>query len=96
MQLLGAVGIDVDPSGLYAKNVLYNFARWENADNERLLAEGISEEAFDVEKRKEIYNEWQQLMTDEVPVFPTLYRSVLVPVNNRVLNYAIGDGTGVY
>ncbi|WP_186672014.1 oligopeptide ABC transporter substrate-binding protein [Sporosarcina sp. BP05] len=90
------VGIDVDPSGLYAKNVLYNFARWENADNERLLAEGISEEAFDVEKRKEIYNEWQQLMTDEVPVFPTLYRSVLVPVNNRVQNYAIGDGTGVY
>lgn len=90
------VGIDVDPSGLYAKNVLYNFARWENADNERLLAEGISEEAFDVEKRKKIYNEWQQLMTEQVPVFPTLYRSVLVPVNNRVLNYSIGDGTGMY
>ena len=35
-------------------------------------------------------------MTDEVPVFPTLYRSVLVPVNNRVHNYAIGDGTGMY
>ncbi|MEK4405538.1 oligopeptide ABC transporter substrate-binding protein [Sporosarcina sp. FSL K6-6792] len=90
------VGIDVDPSGLYAKNVLYNFARWENADNERLLAEGISEDAFDVDKRKEIYNEWQQLMTDEVPVFPTLYRAALVPVNNRVLNYSIGDGTEMY
>ena len=61
-----------------------------------MLAEGISEEAFDVDKRKEIYNEWQQYMADEVPVFPTLYRAVLVPVNNRVLNYAIGDGTGVY
>lgn len=35
-------------------------------------------------------------MVNEIPVFPTLYRAVLVPVNNRVLNYAIGDGTGLY
>ncbi|WP_342507425.1 oligopeptide ABC transporter substrate-binding protein [Sporosarcina sp. FSL K6-2383] len=90
------VGIDVDPSGLYASNVLYNFSRWENEENDRLLAAGISEEAFDVEKRKAIYNEWQALMVEEVPVFPTLYRSMVVPVNNRVLNYAIGDGTGYY
>lgn len=26
-------------------------------------------------------------MVDEVPVFPTLYRSLIVPVNNRVVNY---------
>ena len=90
------VGIDVDPSGLYGTDAIYNFSRWENEENTRLLAEGISEDAFDVEKRLAIYKEWQQLMTEEVPVFPTLYRSVLAPVNNRVLNYAIGDGTGLY
>ncbi|CAM4150809.1 oligopeptide ABC transporter substrate-binding protein [Lederbergia lenta] len=90
------VGIDVDPSGLYGRDAIYNFTRWSSEENDRLLAEGISEAAFDPEKRKEIYKEWQQLMTDEVPVFPTLYRSVLVPVNNRVHNYAIGDGTGMY
>ncbi|WP_203248354.1 oligopeptide ABC transporter substrate-binding protein [Sporosarcina beigongshangi] len=90
------VGIDVDPNGLYANNALYNFSRWENEENASLLAAGISEEAFDVEKRKAIYNEWQQLMVEEVPVFPTLYRSLVVPVNNRVQNYAIGDGTGLY
>ncbi|WP_062109338.1 oligopeptide ABC transporter substrate-binding protein [Bacillus niameyensis] len=90
------VGIDVDPTGLYGRNVLFNFTRWSSEENDRLLAEGVSEEAFDVEKRKEIYNEWQQMMIDEVPVFPTLYRSVLVPVNNRVVNYSIGDGTGMY
>ncbi|MEK5036434.1 oligopeptide ABC transporter substrate-binding protein [Sporosarcina sp. FSL K6-3457] len=90
------VGIDVDPSGLYGSNVLYNFSRWANEDNDRLLAAGISEDAFDVEKRKAIYNEWQALMVEEVPVFPTLYRSEVVPVNNRVLNYSIGDGTGMY
>lgn len=90
------VGIDVDPSGLYGRDAIYNFTRWSNEENDRLLAEGISDAAFDPEKRKEIYKEWQQLMTDEVPVFPTLYRSVLVPVNNRVHNYAIGDGTEMY
>ena len=90
------VGIDVDPSGLYGNNAIYNFSRWENEDNARLLAAGISKDAFDVEKRKAIYKEWQQLMTEEVPVFPTLYRSELAPVNNRVLNYGIGDGTGLY
>ncbi|HSI66595.1 MAG TPA: oligopeptide ABC transporter substrate-binding protein [Planococcus sp. (in: firmicutes)] len=95
-QAAWGVGIDVDPSGLYAANALYNFARWENEENERLLAEGVSEDAFDLEYRQEIYNEWQQLMVDEVPVFPTLYRAVLNPVNNRIHNYAIGDGHGVY
>lgn len=90
------VGIDVNPNGLYGTDAIYNFSRWENEDNTRLIAEGISEKAFDVAKRKEIYNEWQQLMTEEVPVFPTVYRSLVVPVNKRVLNYAIGDGTGMY
>ena len=32
------VGIDVDPSGLYGKNVLYNFSRLENAENDRLIS----------------------------------------------------------
>ncbi|MDQ0429058.1 MULTISPECIES: oligopeptide ABC transporter substrate-binding protein [Caryophanaceae] len=95
-QAAWGVGIDVDPSGLYGANAIYNFARWENEDNERLLAEGRSEESFDLAYRQEVYNEWQQLMVEEVPVFPTLYRAVLSPVNDRVLNYAIGDGTEVY
>ncbi len=95
-QAAWGVGIDVDPSGLYSADTLYNFARWENEENERLLKEGRSEEAFDLAYRQDIYNEWQQLMVDEVPVFPTLYRAVLSPVNDRVLNYAIGDGTGIY
>lgn len=95
-QAAWGVGIDVDPSGLYGAEALYNFARWENEDNERLLKDGRSPEAFDLTYRQDVYNEWQQLMVDEVPVFPTLYRALLSPVNNRVLNYAIGDGTGIY
>lgn len=90
------VAIDVDPTGLYGRDALYNFPRWASEENERLLAEGVSEKAFDVDYRKSIYKEWQQFMVEEIPVFPTLYRSLLSPVNERIVNYAIGDGTGFY
>lgn len=89
------VGIDVDPRGLYGSDAIYNFSRWENEENKSLLAKGVSAKAFDVPTRQKIYKEWQQLMVDEVPVFPTVYRAALVPVNNRVHNYSIGDGTGL-
>ncbi|MDQ0063099.1 peptide/nickel transport system substrate-binding protein [Paenibacillus harenae] len=90
------VGIDVDPSGLYGREAIYNFPRYASDKQDELLKKGISKEAFDVKVRQGIYKEWQQLMVEEIPVFPTLYRAVLVPVNKRVLNYAIGDGTNVY
>lgn len=90
------VGIDVDPTGLYGRDTIFNYSRYSSEENDALLADGVSKEAFDVEYRKEVYNKWQQFMVDEVPLFPTLYRSEIVPVNNRVQNYAIGDGTGMY
>lgn len=91
-----SVGIDVDPANLYGRDALYNFSRYASEENDRLIAEGLSEKAFDKEYRIQIYKEWQELMTQEVPVFPTLYRAKVVPVNNRVHNYYIGDGTGMY
>ncbi|MEC5423035.1 oligopeptide ABC transporter substrate-binding protein [Virgibacillus sp. C22-A2] len=90
------VGIDVDPRGLYGRDAIFNFSRYSSDENDALMADGVSEEAFDVEYRQNVYNEWQQFMVEEIPVFPTLYRSELVPVNNRVHNYYIGDGTGMY
>lgn len=85
-----SVATDVDPSGLYGRQAIFNFSRYASEENDRLLKEGLSEEAFDLEYRQEVFNKWQQLMVDEIPVFPTLYRAILVPVNNRVVNYSIG------
>ncbi|WP_364142930.1 oligopeptide ABC transporter substrate-binding protein [Paenibacillus sp. LPE1-1-1.1] len=90
------VGIDVDPAGLYGRDAIYNFSRYASEEQDRLLKAGVSAEAFDVKVRQGIYKEWQQLMVEDVPVFPTLYRAVIVPVNKRILNYAIGDGTNLY
>lgn len=84
-----SVGYDVNPDGLYGRDALFNFPRYASEENDKLLEAGVSADSFDVENRKKVYNEWQQLMVDEIPVFPTLYRSVLVPVNNRVQNYSI-------
>lgn len=95
-QAAWGVGIDVDPAGLYGREAIYNFSRYASDENDRLLAEGLSEKAFDKEYRLKVYKEWQELMVQEVPVFPTLYRAKVVPVNNRVHNYYIGDGTDMY
>lgn len=94
----GAWGVssDVNPYGLYGPDQLFNFSRYRSDANDELLADGISEDAFDVEYRQNVYSEWQELMAEEIPVFPTLYRAEIVPVNKRVVNYDIAQGSGVY
>lgn len=86
------VGSDVDPYGLYGPDVPFNYPRYATEESTRLMEEGNSPEAFDVETRQEIYNEWQALMVEEMPVIPTLYRAFMVPVNDRVVNYSIELG----
>lgn len=83
------VGSDVDPTGLYGPKAMFNFPRYESAKNTELLEKGVSKDAFDLDFRKDVYKEWQQLMVEEIPVFPTLYRAELVPVNENILNYTI-------
>ena len=89
------VGYDVDPAGLYGREAMFNFPRYASEENDQLLAEGVSLDAMDPEYRKEVYKEWQALMVEEVPVFPTLYRALLVPVNKRIVNYSIAVGSGL-
>ncbi|WP_010097686.1 oligopeptide ABC transporter substrate-binding protein [Ornithinibacillus scapharcae] len=90
------VGSDVNPYGLYGPDQMFNFPRYESEKNSELLAEGISAESFDLEHRKQVYKEWQQLMIDEVPVFPTLYALEIVPVNKRVTNFSVDRASDIY
>ncbi|TVY07110.1 oligopeptide ABC transporter substrate-binding protein [Paenibacillus cremeus] len=84
-----STGADVDPYGLYGRNVMFNYSHWINAKNDELLEKGHSEQAFDKNYRKDIYNQWQALMNDELPIIPMLYRFGLTAVNNRVKNYTV-------
>ncbi|MBS3679156.1 oligopeptide ABC transporter substrate-binding protein [Ornithinibacillus massiliensis] len=86
-------GTDVNPYGLYGPDQIFNFPRYESEKSTELLLEGNSLNAFDVEYRQDIYKQWQELMVEDIPVFPTLYRAELVPVNNRVQNYTIERGS---
>ncbi|WP_425415478.1 oligopeptide ABC transporter substrate-binding protein [Peribacillus loiseleuriae] len=81
------VGSDPDPSGIWDKNSDYNYTRWVNDQSQELLTNGLSPEAFDEKYRKDVYNEWQQLVHDEVPVIPTLFRYNLVAANLRIKEF---------
>lgn len=80
-------GSDPDPSGIWDKNSDYNYTRWVNDKSQELLAKGLSPEAFDEKYRKDVYDEWQQLVHDEVPMIPTLYRYNLAAANLRIKNF---------
>ncbi|QTM98812.1 oligopeptide ABC transporter substrate-binding protein [Sediminibacillus dalangtanensis] len=93
-----SVGYDVNPAGLYGRDAAFNYTRYASEENDALLQEGVSEKAFDEAYRQDVYSKWQELMVEEIPVFPTVYRAVIIPVNNRVQNYAVDfkEGVGIY
>ncbi|WP_026907815.1 oligopeptide ABC transporter substrate-binding protein [Paucisalibacillus globulus] len=82
-------GTDVNPEGIHGLNSFANYTRYTNEELDQLHLDGNSNEAFDLDYRKQVYSDWQQHMADNIPLFPTLYRSVLVGVNNRVINYSM-------
>lgn len=88
-QAAWSVGTDVDPSTTYGEDVPLNYGRYASEENNELLEQGISEEAFDLDRRMEIYDEWQELMVEEIPIIPTLYRAEMTPVNENVVNYGL-------
>ncbi len=82
-------GTDPDPEGLYGRTAKFNYTRYASEENDKLLEAGNSPEAFDEDYRRDIYNQWQELMVEDVPVAPTLYRYAIHGVNKRVANYTI-------
>ena len=80
---------DPDPSGIWAKNASFNYTRWSNDKNNELLKQGISPAAADEKYRKDVYDKWQKLIHDEVPLIPLHYQFDLRGVNNRVKDYKL-------
>src|SRR5699024_9338090 len=82
------VGTDVDPGGLYGPEAPFNYPRYETEESTELIQRGNSEEALDTDTRTEIYHEWQELMVEDIPVAPTLYRAFVTPVNENVVGWS--------
>ena len=86
------VGTDVDPGGLYGPEAPFNYPRYETEESTELIKRGNSEEALDTDTRTEIYHEWQELMAEDIPVAPTLYRAYVMPVSEDVTGWSEAYG----
>jgi peptide/nickel transport system substrate-binding protein len=85
-------GMDPNPTEMFARTSSLNYTRWTNEKNDTLLDQINAEAALDENARMEIYQEWQALLFEEVPVIPTFWRTQIFAVNNRVKNFNIRYG----
>lgn len=79
-----SMGADPDPSGLWGNNAEWNFGRWVDDENQKLLDEGLSEKAFDEEYRKQVYVDWQKHFNEEIPAIPLWENLDLYGINKRL------------
>ena len=91
-----SIASDPDPSGIHGRNSISNFSHYTSEKNDELLAAGTSVKAFDADYRRDIYNQWQEMMVEDVSLAPTLYRYDLEAVSKRVVNYSIDPGSDLW
>src|SRR5690606_38953255 len=63
---------DPDPAGIWLSTDKWNMWRWYSEESDALIKKGVSfpeDSSKDVtEHRKEVYNEWQKLVNEELPI----------------------------
>lgn len=84
-----STGTDPDPSGLWKSDVLWNYPRYNNPASDKLLEDALDMEVvgMDVEKRKDVYVEWQQLINEDLPMLFIAELEEIDGVNNAVGGY---------
>lgn len=85
-------GTDPTPDGLYGETAPFNYTRFVSDENTEYMEQMLSDEGFDIEWRAGVFNEWQEYFMEELPIIPTLFRTEVFPVNNRVGAYDITVG----
>ncbi|MBG9655764.1 oligopeptide ABC transporter substrate-binding protein [Cytobacillus firmus] len=87
---MGAWGLasDPDPAGIWLSTEKWNMWRWYSEESDALIKKGVTfpeDPSKDVkEHRQEIYNEWQKLVNEELPVIFFEQRVDAWAVNKRV------------
>ncbi|OEF99742.1 hypothetical protein BHF71_07565 [Vulcanibacillus modesticaldus] len=77
---------DPDPSGIWKSTDTWNFPRWVNEESDRLIQEGLSLKAFDMDYRKDVYVKWQQLVNDELPYIFLYSQNSITAYSDRIQN----------
>ncbi|PYZ91525.1 peptide ABC transporter substrate-binding protein [Salipaludibacillus keqinensis] len=87
---------DPDPFAIWETNQAYNYLRWNDETNDELIGKAVqAPEAFDQDYRTEVYYEWAQYVSEQVPqVF--LYTSDNIYAYNASLKNVKELPTGIY
>ncbi|WP_018658637.1 oligopeptide ABC transporter substrate-binding protein [Allofustis seminis] len=89
------VGSDPTPTNLYGEKAAFNFSRFVDEKNTEFFKKMSSVEALDEKTRYEIFHEWQEyFLYDVAPVIPTIWRTELQLVSNRVSAWAHDSKAG--
>ena len=80
-------GTNPSPKGLYGEGAEFNYSRFVSPELTKLLDAIDSEDAMDPDKRKKAFRAWQEYMSEQAMVFPTFFRTEVIPVNKRVKNW---------
>lgn len=89
-----SVGSDPTPDGLYGETAGFNFSRFVTEENSQYLADMASPQGFDNDWRVGVFHDWQEYFMEEIPAFPTFWRTELQVVNNRVSKFIHDDIPG--
>ncbi|GIN56702.1 oligopeptide ABC transporter substrate-binding protein [Lederbergia ruris] len=95
-----STGADPDPSGLWGNDAEWNFGRWVDEENQKLLDEALGEKAADDQDyRKQVYVDWQKHFNEELPALPLWENLDLYAINERLQGVhinAVGFQTDVH
>ena len=83
---LAAIGFGSDPQqvSLFGKTAGFNLSRYTSERLEKALANTVSPEAIDDQKRIEFYREYERVFMDELPIVPQLNKYEYLVLNKRV------------
>ncbi|WP_209125777.1 peptide-binding protein [Alkalihalobacillus sp. BA299] len=81
---------DPDPSGIHRSTAGYNYLRWNDAHSDELLDKALkTPEAFDLEYRKQVYGEWANYFSEQLPEIPLYTANVNVVFNKKFHGWTV-------
>jgi peptide/nickel transport system substrate-binding protein len=80
-----SLSVDPDPYGIWHSTSLWNDPGYNNPESDRLIEQGRLE--TDLEKRKEIYSDWQRVINHDLPSMFLNYGVSIGALNDRVKGF---------
>ncbi|SIT68861.1 oligopeptide ABC transporter substrate-binding protein [Edaphobacillus lindanitolerans] len=86
-----STGADPDPTPTWASDQIWNYPRYNNPEADELLKKALSVEEIgdDKDKRKQVYAEWQKIVTDDVPMIFIAELDELYAVSDKVGGFTV-------